>query len=477
MGSKRPAASTRYEIIVQCGMVICVLFLLLLPSSAYAWCNSCNSRGCCPCPGEAQCLGSFSSCEEACGLVQGGGSDDLFNAQQRIMEQQRREAEQKQIEYEKLIGEAKTEIEKQNFKGAVDLLEKAIELIPSNRSALKQLLEETRSAMFEQARKEEERRHAAAVNEAIQGVLGRMDELRQTPEGRTNPPGFQGLDRAAENLTPPGFPTAAGSAARIDPRLLITPEIYKAAVAELSRLKPKRAGFQRQLSRVSRWDKGLRRDDREFEAMRDEATRDLIYEFIDHTPVSWGLGQFAKSGRITGATKAKIETGWELSKGIIGHVRGFTARETAEQVDKIAAGNISLRRAMAAIPLEEYPEPARRWLAGFGKAYDATLKLIVAGVRDKKSAEDCANAFVDVGEAIVPEAGIPILVQHGLIRSIKYWSAVNAQKSLSEALSRNWNAQRYLSGKIESLDAEISENERLVNGYLAVHRVTKKSRR
>lgn len=43
--------------------------ILLLPSIAFAWCTDCGTSGCCPCPGEAQCLGSASSCEEACGLA------------------------------------------------------------------------------------------------------------------------------------------------------------------------------------------------------------------------------------------------------------------------------------------------------------------------------------------------------------------------------------------------------------------------
>jgi len=43
--------------------------ILLSPSVAFAWCNDCGTAGCCPCPGEAQCLGSYASCDEACGLA------------------------------------------------------------------------------------------------------------------------------------------------------------------------------------------------------------------------------------------------------------------------------------------------------------------------------------------------------------------------------------------------------------------------
>ncbi len=51
---------------------------LSIPHKAFAWCDNCGANGCCRCPtGQAQCLGSYSSCEEACGLttpVVGGGS-------------------------------------------------------------------------------------------------------------------------------------------------------------------------------------------------------------------------------------------------------------------------------------------------------------------------------------------------------------------------------------------------------------------
>ncbi len=444
----------------------------LLATTAFAYCS--NGCPCCRCPnGPAQCLDGYASCEEACGLTGGGGGFIDYGAMQRAAEEARKRAE-----YDKLVGDAQGEIGRQNFKKAVELLEKAIELVPSNRAALKQLLDETVAAMLEQERQEEERRHAAAEQEAIQEVLSTMGELRQTPQGRTNPPGFQGSDTTASRGVPPGFsPPGDNTATRTDSRLLITPEMYKAAVAELSRLKSKRAAFHRQLSRVRQWDQGLRRDDREFEAMREEAQRDLIYEFIDHTPVGSGLEKFAEHGHITTAAKAKIEAGWEASKGLIYHVRGLKAKERSEQVDRIVSGNIALRRAMAAIPLESYPEPARRWLNGFGKAYDATLKLITGGIKDGKLVEKCANTFVDVGEAIVPEAGLPILAQHGAIRGVTYWSAYKAQQSLREALNRNWDAQRYLSYRMDELDSKISKNERLVNGYLAVHGVSKKSRR
>src|SRR4051812_25918715 len=55
-----------------------VLFaaLLVSPTLAFAWCDNCTGD-CCACPGQAQCLGSYSSCEEACG---GGTATTSYSA-------------------------------------------------------------------------------------------------------------------------------------------------------------------------------------------------------------------------------------------------------------------------------------------------------------------------------------------------------------------------------------------------------------
>lgn len=48
--------------------LLCLLGFVLYPASfALAWCS--GGCDCCACPGQAQCIGTHSSCEEACGLT------------------------------------------------------------------------------------------------------------------------------------------------------------------------------------------------------------------------------------------------------------------------------------------------------------------------------------------------------------------------------------------------------------------------
>lgn len=101
--------------------------LLFTASYAFAWCS--GDCDCCRCPtGQAQCLGSYSSCEAACGLISesSGSGNSGYDSGAAIREQQRQEAERlaeeqrqrdAQLEQQRRMTENKRrleEIERQN---------------------------------------------------------------------------------------------------------------------------------------------------------------------------------------------------------------------------------------------------------------------------------------------------------------------------------------------------------------------------
>ena len=67
---------------------VLAVVLPLLPVCAFAWCNNCSATGCCPCPGQAQCMGTHATCEEACGMKSssgpGAGSGGGVTSQQQM---------------------------------------------------------------------------------------------------------------------------------------------------------------------------------------------------------------------------------------------------------------------------------------------------------------------------------------------------------------------------------------------------------
>lgn len=94
---------------------IVVCWLLIAPNMAWAFCS--GGCDCCRCPnGPAQCLGSHSSCEAACGLVSEGSSSSSssntgrdYEAEHRAQEQAeaaRRAEEERQAELERQRREA-----------------------------------------------------------------------------------------------------------------------------------------------------------------------------------------------------------------------------------------------------------------------------------------------------------------------------------------------------------------------------------
>lgn len=383
------------------------------------------------------------------------------------------------------IAAAKVVIGNEDYARAIELLREAGGLAPSNEEVAEllrtanQLLADQEKLKRQQQAAEAERRRVEAVNQAIAAALAEIGGLGKSPDPDTHPPGFDstagvkqppGFEDRAKLKQPPGFESPAGAGtSSFDPRTLITANMYRAATAELSKLEKQKSAFQKQAEQVRRWEKGLRQDNGEFEAMRREAQEGLVYEFLDHAPVGWELEELDKSGYLTENARAKIEMGWEALKGLVNTERGVTATEDSERIGRVVDGNIALRKAMVAIAKGQIPVEGQHWLKGFGLVYDASAKLFAIDAKNNKSREDWANLFVDLGEVIVPVSGIPILVQHGAIRYAKYWSARNAQASLADALSRHWDAQRYWSGKLETLDQEIAENEQLVRGYKAIH--------
>lgn len=89
-----------------------VVLMLCVSSNVFAWCS--GDCDCCRCPsGQAQCLGSYSSCEEACGLTSkpdSPGNSDYDNGAV-IREQQRLEDERRAEEQQRRDADNKRRLE------------------------------------------------------------------------------------------------------------------------------------------------------------------------------------------------------------------------------------------------------------------------------------------------------------------------------------------------------------------------------
>jgi hypothetical protein len=73
---------------------------------------------------------------------------------------------------------------------------------------------------------------------------------------------------------------------------MVTLELYESAKRHLSTLDTQRRKLEAKLEEIREWETDLNKDFNEFEKMRRDAQRDLVFEFLDHVPVGDGLKLF-----------------------------------------------------------------------------------------------------------------------------------------------------------------------------------------
>lgn len=157
---------------------IAAVIALLLSTLAYGWCNNCNSRGCCRCPGEAQCLGSFSTCEEACGLVRRPGSGQVYTPGPSPEEQRRmRDAKDSREAADHAYDKGVEAYDKGNWEQAVNYFRESLEHDPDN--------PDTRANLGKAEQKLRETREQQALEAARQRQQAEIERQRQDPGSGT----------------------------------------------------------------------------------------------------------------------------------------------------------------------------------------------------------------------------------------------------------------------------------------------------
>ena len=247
----------------------------------------------------------------------------------------------------------------------------------------------------------------------------------------------------------------AQRAPTVSPSMFITEAEYKSAQNNLARLQKQRDGLTRQLAKAKEWAAGLRKDDNEFEQMRQEARKDLAWEFLDHLPVSEGLDVLARNPALKNVNVEQIKTAYEAVKGLLETGRGISAKDDREKIENVLAGNRALQA--AGVRMLALDDKSR-------KLYDAASKIVTygatlaanAGTSDGSN-RDNLKAVMTLVEILQPLAGAGVLLEGGIERGGQWYYAGKALNSLREAESNDWNAQRYLTQKIEQLNIQVEE--------------------
>jgi len=247
------------------------------------------------------------------------------------------------------------------------------------------------------------------------------------------------------------------------PGMFVTQEDCEAASAKLVQLVKQRDNFAKKIKELERWEGNQRKDEKEFEALRAEATRDLAWEFIDHLPVSESLDLLKNNPALKGVDIEKIKAAYEATKGLLQTGHGILAKDNKEKSEKIIDGNRALRNAM--IDVAGVDEKTKKLLEAASRIIEYGAKAALAASTDKMSDRDKLKTVMALVETLQPWWGLGVLAENGLERWGEYHYAGAALDSLHEAQSGNWNARRYLTDKVDRLGQEINEEQFVMTKY------------
>lgn len=214
-----------------------VLFaaLLLSPTLSFAWCDNCPGD-CCRCPGEAQCLGSYATCEEACSGGRGGSSSRSYQEDPAVRAARIEAARRQAIIHTNSAG-----VEHANrgdWVNALPLFQYALDSDPNN-ATYQDNVKKAHEAIASQKRQAEIQRARDAANAAeVQKMGDVMGSLIFDGGAPPPPPGTGGLDFMAAI---PSTGAAGGSGVQLsypphgDPRIVDARNLPPAVTKDIDR--------------------------------------------------------------------------------------------------------------------------------------------------------------------------------------------------------------------------------------------------
>lgn len=246
----------------------------------------------------------------------------------------------------------------------------------------------------------------------------------------------------------------------VSPASFVTQAQCESASSEIIRLQKLRDNLAKKIIEVQGWGAGLAKDEKEFADMRADAQLDLGWEFIEHLPVSEILGQLKKVPALKNIDFDKIALAYEAAIGLIQTGRGVSANDDRKKADEILGGNRALTNAM--IDASGVDKKSKALLEAVSKIIDYGEEVAVAASDDKR---DNLKSVMTLVEILQPWWGLGVLAENLGERGGQYYEAGVALDSLHKAQSANWNAQRYLSGKLDRVNDEIKEEQFIVQKY------------
>jgi hypothetical protein len=266
-----------------------------------------------------------------------------------------------------------------------------------------------------------------------------------------------------------------------DSRTEITFDDFASARLRLKTSIARQQLLEGQLSRVLKIKRDLHGDIREFDAMREEASKDLAFEILDHVPVGDMLKPLSEA-RMALDTKRKIETAWEALKFLAKTGSAISEPDEKKAADAVIEGNRAAVKAMM-LPLG-VDDKTRKLLESIQKVLESGSKVAIAISNDidgqvrkravseeerkRQVRETVGNLFVTVGEVCVPIAGVPVMATHLYLRNAQRQYAEEALEAIDQGISRTWDAERFFRTRIATEEIEISAGREIITKYCSL---------
>ena len=257
-----------------------------------------------------------------------------------------------------------------------------------------------------------------------------------------------------------------------DSRTLITSDDYHDALNKEPDLLKRQQRWQDELAKLKGWQQGLESDRSEFDKIQREAQIDALHDVLLKIPASETFEKFSDWGYLTKDQAGTLAAGYDALKGLVNGAEGLSAENSQEQLEKILEARKDFHDTMTdqvMMKLKETNPAAFKWYDGIGKAFDAAQEGIVFAQQSNHSPEAWGQFAVKVGVAIVPVANYFVIADTVIEKGGTQYVVQAPLNSLNEALSKNFDAQRYIQQKLDPVNRDLAGVQETIKNYQAVH--------
>ncbi len=251
---------------------------------------------------------------------------------------------------------------------------------------------------------------------------------------------------------------------QIDPSAFLTPDIYRQALKERDRQTALAEDLKGRLAQMDRWRRSQTNISAEFAALQRNETTGLMGDVLDlAAPVEVWL-EGAKVSRVV-LTRYKVA--YASMKTAVAAYETAKAGTQDERDAKLQSATASFLDATTAICAAGVDPATGKHLADAAKAYDIMTKTALAATTEEREAK--VRLYVDAVATLNPYATAAKAACNLTERGLRYYQLTKTLDALADQKHTTELLHRRLKDKIDSLDVNSKESQRIIDLWEATH--------